>query len=77
MKVFELMGSITIDGKGAVNALDGVEKKGGKVAKFLGKTALAITGLAAAGAVALGKAVLSAYADYEQLVGGVYTLFKE
>lgn len=77
MKVFELMGSITIDGKGAVNALDGVEKKGGKVAKFLGKTALAITGLAAAGAVALGKAVLSAYADYEQLVGGVDTLFKD
>ncbi|MDD3958275.1 MAG: hypothetical protein PHO96_05250, partial [Candidatus Izemoplasmatales bacterium] len=71
MKVFELMGSITIDGKGAVNALDGVEKKGGKVAKFLAKTALAITGLAAAGAVALGKSVLSAYADYEQLVGGV------
>ena len=34
---------------------------------------------AAAGlaAVALGKAVLTAYADYEQLVGGVDTLFKE
>lgn len=77
MKVFELMGSITIDGKGAVNALDDVEKKGGKVAKFLGKTALAITGLAATGAAALGKAVVSAYADYEQLVGGVDTLFKD
>lgn len=77
MKAFELMGSITIDGKGAVNALDDVEKKGGKVAKFLGKTALAITGLAAVGAAALGKAVVSAYADYEQLVGGVDTLFKD
>ena len=32
---------------------------------------------AAAGAVAIGKAVVSAYAEYEQLVGGVDTLFKD
>ena len=29
------------------------------------------------GAVALGKAVLTAYGDYEQLVGGIDTLFKD
>lgn len=40
---------------------------------------VAAVGIAAAGAAAikLGKAALESYADYEQLVGGVETLFKE
>ena len=32
---------------------------------------------AGAAAVSLGKEVIAAYANYEQLVGGVDTLFKE
>ena len=37
----------------------------------------AVAVAAGAAAVKLGKEVISAYADYEQLVGGVDTLFKE
>ena len=51
-----------------------------KLSGTLKASAVAIGAVAvAAGAVAvsLGKAVISAFADYEQLVGGVDTLFKE
>ena len=49
----------------------------GKGIAALGKATVA--GVAAAGtaAVAMGKKSLEAYANYEQLVGGVETLFKE
>ena len=40
-------------------------------------TAAAATAALAAAAVKLGTEVISAYADYEQLVGGVETLFKD
>lgn len=40
-------------------------------------TAAAATAALAAAAIKLGKEVISAYADYEQLVGGVETLFKD
>lgn len=43
-------------------------------------TAVAVAAVAAAAgaaALALGKAVIGAYADYEQLVGGIDTLFKD
>lgn len=56
----------------------------GSVAKGVGKGILAlgkatVAGVAAAGtaAVAIGKQSLEAYANYEQLVGGVETLFKD
>ena len=37
----------------------------------------AVAVAAGAAAVKLGKEVIAAYADYEQLVGGVDTLFKD
>ena len=46
-------------------------------AKVVGKTVLAGTATAAAGMTALTKQAVSAYADHEQLVGGVETLFKD
>lgn len=46
-------------------------------AKVVGKTVLAGTATAAAGITALTKQAVSAYADHEQLVGGVETLFKD
>lgn len=56
-------------------------EKFGEVAKTVGKmaaAALAAVGTAAAAvSVKLGKEVISAYSDYEQLVGGVDTLFKD
>lgn len=48
-------------------------KVGGAILKGVG---VALTA-AATGIVALGKSSISAYADYEQLVGGVETLFKD
>lgn len=60
-----------------------VESSGGKFDKFGSVVKGVIVGVAsfaaAAGAAAikLGKEVIGAYADYEQLVGGVDTLFKE
>lgn len=46
-------------------------------ATALGTAAAAATAALAAAAVKLGTEVISAYADYEQLVGGVETLFKD
>lgn len=60
---------------------DGASKSAGaKLKSGLGaaaKTAGAVAAAAFAGAFALGKQSLDSYADYEQLVGGVETLFKE
>ena len=47
------------------------------VAGAVTKIGLAATGAAAAGVVALTKKSLDAYANYEQLVGGVKTLFEQ
>ena len=53
----------------------------GKITNIAGLAAKAFTALAAAaivkGLVDVGKASVEAYADYEQLVGGVETLFKD
>ena len=43
----------------------------------VGKAALAAGAAASAAVVAMGKQALDSYADYEQLVGGVETLFKD
>jgi phage-related protein len=57
------------------------EKSGSKfeklddVLKGIGKAMAAVAVAAGAAAMKLGKEVVSAYADYEQLVGGVDTLF--
>lgn len=49
----------------------------GNVAKAAGKALAAAAAAAAAGVVAISKASLEGYAEYEQLVGGVDTLFKD
>lgn len=63
---------------------DRTEGKLGKAFSKIGSAAVAVgktiaTGLAVASTavVAVGKAAISSYADYEQLVGGVETLFDE
>lgn len=68
-------------GKGLDDVGEKADKAGGKFEK-LGKLAGAsmkalgaALAAAAAGAVAIGKAAIEQYADYEQLVGGVETLF--
>ena len=74
MELFKILGTVAVDGvDSATKGLEGL----GNVATKVGKAMAAglAAGAAAVGAVA--KKSLDAYADYEQLVGGVETLFKE
>lgn len=91
MELFKLFGKIAISNIDANKAIDETTDKGknaehklsnhfnkiGEVAKKVGKVMIA--GFTA-GAVALGKLTkdaIGSYGDYEQLVGGVDTLFKD
>lgn len=59
---------------GAVKSVAGTL---GGLAKVAGAASSAIIGAFSAAAIAIGKQSVDAYADYEQLVGGVETLFKD
>lgn len=61
-------------------ANDSIKKMGediAKIGKQIGKVFLAGVAAAAAGVTALGKKALDCFGDYEQLVGGIETLFKD
>lgn len=91
MELFKLLGTIAIDNAEANNALDETGDKGekahGKLTKSfnaIGKGAVVagkaiMTGLAVGGVAVAGLATkaIQSYADFEQLVGGVETLFKD
>lgn len=87
VELFKLLGTIAIDNSEAMGALDETSNRASKIpAVFekIGSAAIAVgktvaVGLAAGSAAigALTKDALGNYADYEQLVGGVETLFKE
>lgn len=82
LEIFKLLGKIAISGADeAKNEIDKTtehaEKKSSKLVKALGtvgKWAIAGTGAAA---LYVGKNALTAYADYEQLVGGAKLMFGE
>lgn len=63
----------TTSSKAIVNAMEGISKVGDTAIK----TISGVSAAAGASAAALGKLSLDQYADYEQLIGGVDTLFKE
>lgn len=65
------------DAGDAADKSSGKFEKFGSVLKGIGAAMGAVAVAAGAAAVSLGKEVIAAYADYEQLVGGVDTLFKE
>ena len=89
MELFKLLGTIVIDSAEAIKALKDAQQEGqqteSKLGKFfsgVGKGAVEVGKIvtkgmvAGAGAVtALGALAVKSYADYEQLVGGVETLF--
>ena len=84
MNLFNLFIKIGADTSGAEKGIDDVGKKtsslGSKVSKGLGvaaKVVGAAVSAAAGGVAALATAATKSYGDYEQLVGGVETLFKE
>lgn len=76
MNLLDLAVKITCDDQasGEVDKIgDGIKNKLGAAAKA-GVTAVAALGTAT---IAIGKTALDAYSNYEQLVGGIDTLFKE
>ena len=75
MNLFELFIKIGVDDQ-ASNKLSGLSSKLGNGLKTAAKIGTAAVGAAAAGITALTSAAVSNYAEYEQLVGGVETLFK-
>lgn len=88
MELFKIFGRIAVNNEEAHKELDNTtgkakeasEKIGklfGSVAKTVGKASLAAIGAAATGIAALTKSAVENYANYEQLVGGVETLFKD
>ena len=70
-------GSVVIKIKGDDSPFQEVLGKIGSAVNTAVKASAAAVGAASAGVAALGTACINAYADYEQLVGGVETLFKD
>jgi hypothetical protein len=91
MDLFKLLGTIAVDNTEANKALKETGEEGknsesklGKAFKSIGNGAIAVGKAVGVGMIAAGTAVaglvtksIQAYADYEQLVGGVETLFKD
>ena len=88
MNLMELFIKLTADTSGLDSGLSEAESqtegfaskttsKLSAIGKTVGKAALAATAAAATGIAALTKNAVDNYAEYEQLVGGVETLFKE
>ena len=76
MNLFELFVKIGVDDQASDKISDLSSKLGNglKTAAKIGAAAVAAAGTAV---VAIGKQAIEQYADYEQLVGGVETLFKQ
>lgn len=85
MELFKIFGTIALKGKDQFNgdideSSSKAEKLSGKIGKGLvtaAKLGAAAIGAAATAVGALTKTALNNYAEYEQLVGGVETLFKD
>lgn len=87
MEIFKLVGSIFVDSSKAEQSIAKTDSKAQKIGNTLlsgvktaGKWGASIVAGAAAAATAvsgLATATVSSYADYEQLIGGVETLFKD
>lgn len=76
MNLFELFVKIFVDDK-ASEKLKEIGSKLGNGLKTAAKVGTSAVGVAAAGITALTTAAVNNYAEYEQLVGGVETLFKD
>ena len=76
MNLFELFVKIGVDDQ-ASDKISSLSSKLGSGLATAAKIGTAAVGVAAAGITALTKTAVSNYAEYEQLVGGVETLFKQ
>jgi phage-related protein len=76
LNLFELFVKVGVDDQ-ASDKLSNLSKKLGNGLKTAAKIGTAAISTAAAGITALTTAAVKNYAEYEQLVGGVDTLFKD
>ena len=76
MNLFELFVKIGVDDQ-ASDKISGLSSKLGNGLKTAAKIGTAAVAAAGTAIVAIGKQAIEQYADYEQLVGGVETLFKQ
>ena len=76
MNLFELFVKIGVDDQ-ASGKLSDLSSKLGNGLKTAAKIGTAAVGAAAAGITALTTAAVNNYAEYEQLVGGIETLFED
>ena len=65
------------DSSNALKSIDGLKSKISSLASGLAKGMMTATALATGAIVSMTKKAVESFADYEQLVGGVETLFKE
>lgn len=84
MDVFELQAKLSLDSKGFNDELrnqeSGFKRFGDKAKQIIGgmtKAVTAVSSAAAAAVIPIVKSATGAFANYEQLVGGVETLFKD
>lgn len=81
MELFQLLGTIAINNAMANREIDETAEKAeqseGRMGKAFKKVGVAALALGATATAAVTKMAVSNYADYEQLVGGVETLFKK
>lgn len=75
MNLFELFIKIGVDDQ-ASDKISNLSSKLGNGLKTAAKVGAAAVAAAGTAIVAIGKQAIEQYADYEQLVGGVETLFK-
>ena len=76
MNLFELFVKIGVDDQ-ASDKISGLSSKLGNGLKTAAKVGAAAVSAAGTAIVAIGKQAIEQYAEYEQLVGGVETLFKQ
>ena len=77
MTLEELIVKITGDTSGLEKAFGSVASGAGKMASAVGKSIAAATAAGAAAVGAITTQAVQNYAEYEQLIGGVETLFKD
>ena len=82
LEIFRLMGSVFVDTNKAMDSLHKVDKNAQGFGKTLlkgvgtaAKWAVGVAAAAGAAGIAIGTSAVKAYAEYEQLVGGIETLF--
>ncbi len=77
MTLQELVVKITGDTSGLEKSASKASSIAGSIGKTVGKGLAVASAAAATATVALVKSAVESYASYEQLIGGVETLFKD